>query len=414
MKIVIVAVGSRGDIAPFTGLAMRLRSAGHDVAIATQRIFADTVRATGCEFRVIPGNIQELLAANAEWAEAGGGLRGIKVNLQLSRQLMDDVAAGIVPACEGADVLLLQRAAQVHGYLVGRAMSIPTIGLELFPGAPTEEFAPAAYGARSLGKWGNRSLIRLLARIPNNLDGPLKDFCRTLGLPARGVGAVRIEMTDDRHWPLLHGFSPEIVPRPADWRPGIEVVGYWWPAESSWTPPAELVSFLAAGPAPVFVGFGSMAGGHGGSIGEVVAAAVRSAGVRAVVQAGWAGLDVAGDDILRIGSAPHDWLFPRMAAVVHHCGAGTTGAGVRAAVPAVGVPVIADQPFWAARLGRLGVSPGAIRLRDLTAEPLAALIRQAVEDPSYAVTAKALAARVTAEDGAAAVIAAVDRVTAAA
>jgi UDP:flavonoid glycosyltransferase YjiC (YdhE family) len=416
MKIVIVAVGSRGDIAPFTGVAVRLKAAGYDVAIACQQLFADTVREIGCEFRLVPGDIQAFMRSQQgqDWAEAGGGIRGAIANFKVGGQLMDDVAAGVVAAAEGADLLVLQRAAQVHGYLVGKAFGIPTIGLELFPGVPTEDFAPPAFGARSLGKWGNRSLIRRLARIPSNLDGSLKDFSRGLGLAPRGVGAVRIEMVDSPEWPLLHGFSEAVVRRPADWRPGIDVVGYWWPERPvGWQPPAELVDFLAAGPAPVFVGFGSMAGGVGSRLSGIVTDAIRAVGVRAVVQAGWAELAGSGDDILSIDSVPHDWLFPQMAAVVHHCGAGTTGAGVRAGVPAVGVPVIADQPFWADRLVRLGVSPGSVPFRKLAAEPLAGLIRQAVSSNGYARRAAEVAGAVAGEDGAGAVVRAVERVLAA-
>jgi UDP:flavonoid glycosyltransferase YjiC (YdhE family) len=126
--------------------------------------------------------------------------------------------------------------------------------------------------------------------------------------------------------------------------------------------------------------------------------------VRAVVQAGWAGLAAAGDDVLAIDTVPHDWLFPRTAAVVHHAGAGTTGAGLRAGVPAVPVPVLADQPFWADRLARLGVSPGAVRLKRLSVERLAQLIRQAVSEPSYRQRATAVAEQVRGEDGASRVV----------
>jgi UDP:flavonoid glycosyltransferase YjiC (YdhE family) len=142
----------------------------------------------------------------------------------------------------------------------------------------------------------------------------------------------------------------------------------------------------------------------------VVTAAVRRAGVRAVVQAGWAGLsggdvDGHGDDVLSVGDVPHDWLFPRTAAVVHHAGAGTTGAGLRAGVPAVAVPVLTDQPFWASRLHRLGVAPPPLPLPDLTAESLAAAITTCVCEPALRRRAAGLARRVAAEDGAGRVLA---------
>jgi UDP:flavonoid glycosyltransferase YjiC (YdhE family) len=129
------------------------------------------------------------------------------------------------------------------------------------------------------------------------------------------------------------------MPLPADWPPAVEVSGYWWPARpEGWQPPRDLVDFLAAGPPPVFIGFGSMAPDQGERLSRVIEDAVTRAGVRAVVQAGWAGLTGAGDRILAVGDLSHDWVFPQVAAVVHHAGAGTTGAALRAGVPAVPVP----------------------------------------------------------------------------
>jgi UDP:flavonoid glycosyltransferase YjiC (YdhE family) len=194
----------------------------------------------------------------------------------------------------------------------------------------------------------------------------------------------------------------------------VRVTGYWWPARpTEWEPPADLLDFLDAGPAPVFVGFGSMTGSPATSatdrLTEVVAAAVARAGVRAVVQQGWAGLAPLGDDILLVGEMPHDWLFPRVAAVVHHAGAGTTGAGLRAGVPAVAVPVLLDQPFWAARLHGLGVAPPPLPQHDLTADALADAIRSCLDEPGYRRRAAELGSRVRAEDGTAAVLRVVDQ-----
>jgi UDP:flavonoid glycosyltransferase YjiC (YdhE family) len=147
-----------------------------------------------------------------------------------------------------------------------------------------------------------------------------------------------------------------------------------------------------------------MAPSEGEWLTEVVAAAVKPARVQAVVQAGWAGLAPFDDDILLVGDVPHDWLFPRMAAEAHHAGAGTTAAGLRAEVPAVAVPVLLDQPFWAARLHQLGVAPTPLPQRDLTADALADAIRSCLDDPGYRSRAVNLAGRIRAEDGAAAVL----------
>ncbi|WP_211370546.1 glycosyltransferase [Nonomuraea turkmeniaca] len=199
-----------------------------------------------------------------------------------------------------------------------------------------------------------------------------------------------------------------MLPRPADWRPGLEITGYWWPLRPpGWQPDPVLRDFLASGPTPVFVGFGSLAGTRAEQYTELALHALRRAGLRGVLQTGLRGH--LSDDVLAVGDVPHDWLFPRMAAVAHHCGAGTTGSGVRAGVPAVAVPVMHDQPFWASRLTALGVATAAIPSRRLTPARLAAALTTAVTDPAYRQRAQALSVRVSAEDGAAPVVEAVNQ-----
>ena len=238
------------------------------------------------------------------------------------------------------------------------------------------------------------------------LAGGVKQLRADLGLPPLGMRAMQKRMAGDA-WPIHCGISPAVVPRPDDWRPGVEVVGYWWPDHpGDWAPEPELADFLAAGPPPVFVGFGSL-GAEGERLSELVPAALRRAGVRGVIQAGWGGLAATGDDMLSIGEAPHDRLFPHMAAVVHAAGAGVVAAGLRAGVPAVSVPVGLDQPWWGQRLVKLGAAPDSIVAKKLTVDRLADAVRAAVSDPSYAKAAAAIGERVRAEDGAGATLAAV-------
>jgi UDP:flavonoid glycosyltransferase YjiC (YdhE family) len=174
------------------------------------------------------------------------------------------------------------------------------------------------------------------------------------------------------------------------------------------------VDFLDAGPPPVYLGFGSVMTGPKAAarLSELALAALRAAGVRGVIQAGWANLDARADDVLTIGEVPHEWLFPKMAAVVHACGAGTTAAGLRAGVPAVAVPVAGDQPFWARRLHDLGVSSATVPYGRLNADRLAAAVRAAVNEPIYRQSAQDVAGRLASEDGAGAVVKAVDQILA--
>jgi sterol 3beta-glucosyltransferase len=409
MKIVIVTIGSTGDTLPFVALGWRLQAAGHEVAVAAQAAFEQPIRAAGLEFRKMPGDIRQDLTSELgqRLYRAGSWLQAIGPTARLAEKILREVGDGMVAAAHGADLLIVHRIALMHGYLVANAMGIPCLVFELFPSglAPTEEFLPAGFGATSLGTWANRAVygvLRASAGKSKMYAGVLDDFCRKSGVPRLDPSALYDRMEREQ-WPIYHAFSPRVVPRPSDWRAGLEVIGYFWPRHSAdWQPPAELVDFLHAGPPPVFVGLGSLVPEDAERVAQTLTAATRKAKVRAVIQAGWAKLATSerSEDVLSIGSVPHSWLFPKVSAVVHAAGAGVTAAGLRAGIPAIPVPAMNDQPFWADRLVKLGVSPGSIRLQRLSADGLAHLIRQATAQPSYRVAARAIARRMRAEDAA--------------
>ncbi|MFE7526654.1 glycosyltransferase [Kitasatospora sp. NPDC057542] len=396
MRILIITAGSRGDVAPFTGLGRRLLDAGHQVAVAAHPAFAALVGGCGLDHRPVPGDPQGLIrdvsrAASREEAQA------------MMRAYADGLADGVAEAVAGGtDVLLTAFGPAPLSRMAGEALGIPVIGTYLAPSFATRQFPlPNARNSDDLGPEGNLAAGRdVLGRAEGVFAGAVTRLRARLGLPAAAPSAAG----DIR--PVFHGFSPLVVPRPEDWPSRVEVAGYWWPARPDrWQPSPELVDFLQAGPPPVFIGFGSMAVGQGERLSELVAAAVKGTGVRAVVQAGWGELSGCGDDLLAIGDVPHDWLFPRAAAVVHHAGAGTTAAGLRAGVPALPVPVMADQPFWASRLHQLGVAPRPLPFQDLTAEALRDAITACLSEPVHRHRAAELARGIAAEDGAASLLA---------
>jgi sterol 3beta-glucosyltransferase len=397
----IATAGSTGDVAPFTGLGARLRDAGHHVTLATHEHFRDQVR---LPFHPLPGDLREVIPH----ARFGTGPRALARLAHLARPLVAALGTGIVDAVQAVrpEVLLLSTVLAPLGYQVAEAARLPWAGVFLQPVHPTAAFGPVLTGGHSFGAHLNVAAGRLTGLAARTVyAGPVRELRRSLALPPTALGTL--EAAQQLRHPTFHGFSPTVVPRPADWPPALRVTGYWWPQRPpDWQPPADLVAFLAAGPPPVFIGFGSMAPGHGARLTTLILDALRRTGLRAVIQSGWSGLAAGVEDgrTLSIGAAPHDWLFPRMAAVVHHAGAGTTAAGLRAGVPAVAVPALADQPFWARRLHRLGVSPPPIPLGALTPSRLAAALRAVTTDPHYAARAAALSARLSAEDGAAPIL----------
>ncbi|HMP41952.1 MAG TPA: glycosyltransferase, partial [Roseiflexaceae bacterium] len=203
-----------------------------------------------------------------------------------------------------------------------------------------------------------------------------------------------------RRVPFICGFSEHVVPRPPDWGDQIHLTGWWYPEDPVWEPPPALRQFLAAGPPPVFIGFGSMPVADPARITALVVEAVQHSGVRAILHAGWAGLGGAlPPQIFPIEYAPYGWLFPQMAAVVHHGGSGTTGFALRSGVPSLVVPFAFDQPFWGERTARLGAGPPPLPYHALTAQRLAAAMRVAVDTAELKAGAAALGQKLRSERG---------------
>ncbi|MFF4014815.1 glycosyltransferase [Streptomyces sp. NPDC001843] len=400
MRILIPTAGSRGDVAPYTGLGAALRRAGHDVTVAASDAFAPLVRDAGLDSRALPAdprtrgtvtNGRELVrSASAFVAELGQGFA--------------EAVAG------GTDLLLLSATTAPLGWHVTEATGVPSLGVYLQPTAPTGDFPPVVTGSRSLGRTGNRLAGRFALRMADRIfERAVVDLRRRLELPPLSAAAMR-RRQERADWPVLHGFSTVLVPRPADWRARLEVVGNWWPHhDTAGRLPARLEDFLRSGPRPVLIGFGSMAAGEGERLSEICVRVLRRAGLRGILQSGGAGLAADTDDVLTVGEVPHALLFPRVAAVVHHAGAGTSAAVLRAGVPGVAVPVTADQPFWAGRLAAIGAAPGPVPFRSLTAERLADALGRVVGQRAHAEAAAAAARRMAAEDGPGRVVAAVQR-----
>ncbi|WCE01416.1 glycosyltransferase [Streptomyces sp. HUAS 31] len=395
MRILIAAAGSRGDVAPYTGLGAGLREAGHDVALATTDTFAPLVREAGLEFRSLPTRPQ-----------GHGSVQGRRELMRAAAEFVTDLGQGFADAVDGhTDLLLLSTTTAPLGLHVAEAMGVPALRTYLQPSAPTGDFPPTVMGTRSFGRLGNRVAGRFALRMADRVyTDAVTALRRRLDLPPLTPTAIR-RRQERAGRPVLHGFSTALVPRPSDWREGLDVVGNWWPyLAPDRRLPADVEEFLAAGARPVFVGFGSMAAGHGERLSEIAVEALHSAGLRGIVQAGSAGLAVDADDVLTIGDLPHALLFPRVAAVVHHAGAGTTAAALRAGAPSVPVPVTADQPFWAARLASIGAGTGPIPFASLTAGRLTDALGRVVRQQAYARAASVAARHIATEDGVGAVL----------
>jgi len=415
MRVTVLTVGSRGDVQPYLALAVGLRASGHEVRLATHARFRGAIEDRGLAFRPLEGDPRELIRGRAgtEWLESGEStIRFVRRFLRLFRPLLRPYLAGVQAACTESDAIVFAPLA-FAAWHVAEALGVPSWMAAVQPATRTRAFPALPVAARpSPGGAYNLATHVLYEQLAWQALRPTLNTWRreALGLrplPLRGP----FRAVQRRRTPVLYGFSPLVVPKPADWPAWYRLTGYWFvDRPSGWTPPRRVVEFIESGPPPVYVGFGSMVPRDPAATMQVVLGALRRAGVRGILATGWIGETglTLPRHVLAIGDIPHDWLFPRMAAVVHHGGAGTTAAALRAGRPAVVVPFFADQPFWAERVAALGVGPSPIPHSRLTLDRLAAAIRTAVRDGGIAQRAAALGDRIRAEAGVADAVTAIN------
>lgn len=407
MRIAIIAPGSQGDVQPYIALGKGLKQAGHFVRLASHDNFEANVTAQELEFRPMGFNVQEIAQSEEmrERVEKGNFISLMRLMSKLSSQGAVTMAGGGLEAAQGMDLVLGGLGGMFTGIAVAEKLGLPFLQAHVIPFTPTRHFPSVLVPnlPDGPGSWLNRPSHHLTRQFMWHSLRAADNLARreVLGLPAAPfTGPYASEAT--RGLPVLYGFSPAVVPPAPDWGPDVHVTGYWLlAAAQSWTPPQPLLDFLDAGPPPVYIGFGSMSNRDPEQTANLILEALQRTRQRAVLFSGWGGLqkEEIPDSIFLSGAVPHTWLFPRMAAVVHHGGAGTTAAGLSAGVPSLIVPFFGDQPYWGRRVRDLGVGPAPLPRKKLNAENLALAIRQAVSDAGMRQRAAELGAKLRAEDG---------------
>ena len=412
----LVTAGSRGDIQPYIALGLGLQARGHTARLATHTLYADWIRGYGLEFAPVEGDPLAAFqqAHGRDWVETGrdGGdfLRGFH---RFIDPLLHQATADTLDACAGSDMVLFSGVAFYVTYSAAEKLGLPFVQAYLQPINPTREFPSVIYPTRRQGgalyNYATHAIggYRIWLRLRPVLNTIRREMLGLRPMPLLGPFPDMFL----RQLPVVHGYSPTLLPKPRDWSEALFVPGFWFLDEDGYDPPPQLTGFLAAGPPPVYIGFGSMTGNDPERLTGLTLDAVARSGQRAVLLSGWAGL-AAGDlppDVLKLDSVPHGWLFPRMAAIVHHGGVGTTHEALRAGRPQVVAPFFGDQPFWADRVYGLGVSPPPLHQEELTAERLAAAIRAAVTEETMQARAADLGCRVQAERGVAGAVEVIER-----
>lgn len=409
MNALILTFGSRGDVQPYVALGAALKERGHTVRVATGQGFTDLIEAHGLQSASFSVDVRELI--NTPTMQKA--IRSWSGKFRAWREFQDTFRQQLIESWTIAqeaqpDVIIYHPKGTAAPHL-GEKLGIPTLPAFVIPGmVPTTAFPSPLLPFHDLGRAGNwltHELLLMLAR--KSYAKPIQQWrIETLGLEGEhGLDVFTGYDPRGRPVPRLHGYSAVLAPPPSDWPWRQDpITGYWFLNQvGNWTPPQDLEHFLAFGPPPVYVGFGSMPTTDAAGLTRLILEALAMTGRRGVLSLGWGGLEktTVPENVHLLEEAPHDWLFPRCAAVVHHGGSGTTHEGLRWGCPSIVCPVLLDQPFWGRRVHGLGAGPEPIALEKLTAPTLAEQIKQALKPPTRE-RARTAGQQLQAEPGAAA------------
>jgi sterol 3beta-glucosyltransferase len=403
MRVLIYCFGTHGDIQPYIALGRRLIEAGHDAAICTAAGYRTAIESRGVSYAFMNNDMLQIMQ------QAMPGMRGARDSYKIIRAMSEAQRAALLDQWTAAQdyqpSIIVYHPKSLGGYHIAEKLGVPgvlSLALPFF--TPTREFPIPFLKNLPFGGRVNRLSYEFQRFTALVYGAMINDFRRNqLHLPPIRRTSTLLSDSEGRPLTILYAFSRHVRPIPADYPPNVHVTGYWFlDRPDDWQPPAALERFLANGPPPIYIGFGSMGFGKcADRRNKAIIEAIQLAGVRAVFATGWsqsAELDLP-QSVLMIEKAPHDWLFPQMRAVVHHGGAGTTGAGLRAGRPTLVCPFLGDQPFWGQQVRLLEAGPDPLPERQITAERLADRLTRLVSNQRYRDRAEAVGRLIRTENG---------------
>ncbi|TPX66754.1 undecaprenyldiphospho-muramoylpentapeptide beta-N-acetylglucosaminyltransferase [Spizellomyces sp. 'palustris'] len=411
LHITLLTIGTRGDVQPYIALGLRLQTDGHTVRIATHSEYKDWIEGFGIEFREVKGNPAELMRLCVENGMFTVGF--LREAVSKFRGWVDELLLSAYEACKDTN-LLIESPTAMAGLHIAEHLQIPYFAAFPMPWTRTRyyphPFAVPDRKRKGLGGLGGSynwmTHVMIEGLLWRGVSGQVNRFRRkTLRRPPIQLGTL-----NDHKIPFLYSFSPTVVPPPPDWQDWIHTTGYWFLDDSDpdWTPPEDLQQFLeeSKGKPVVYIGFGSIVVSDPDEMTRTIISAVLKSNVRAILSKGWSGRLATSTPSEPIAyppqiypltkPAPHSFLFPLCTAAIHHGGAGTTAATLRAGIPMSIHPFFGDQFFWADRISDLGVG---VTLRKLSVNKLSAALETLVTDTKMQQRARVVGERLKREDG---------------
>lgn len=402
MRISMVAIGSTGDVRPYVLLGKELKKRGHEVTIVCFDMTEKMVTEAGLNFAPLAGSVKDIFMAVMT-----PGTNGFTFLPKFKNALLDDLPQflhTLEEGCKDAEAIICTFFGSVV-YSIAEKHNIPCIQTHYFLMDYNDMFPITTAPGLKMGKAWNKVSYKMGYALINTLEWHyLSDWRSEEGMKSKKISMSPDYYINGHKIPVLYAISPLLVPRAPEWDEHIHMTGFWTdPEPCEYEPEPSLVRFLEEGEKPVYIGFGSMVSSDMGQTLDIVLKAVAASGVRAIIGRGWGGgaLDAAlsNPNVYVADYIPHDWLFSRVSAVVHHGGAGTTAAGVLACKPTLVVPFGGDQPFWGQRIYDLGIGPKPIKRENLTVEKLADALIKLTHTPRFNVAVSEIGERMKYENG---------------
>ncbi|CAN6452596.1 unnamed protein product [Victoria cruziana] len=405
LKIAMLVVGTRGDVQPFIAIARRLQDFGHKVRLATHADFKAFVKAAGIDFYPLGGDARVLagyMARNKGFLPSG------PADISLQRKQIRAIIDSLFPACTEpdpdsgapfrAEAIIANPPAYGHVH-VAEAIGVPIHIIFTMPWTPTQEFPhPLARVHQSAAYRLSYLVVDLL--IWWFIRDIVNDFRKRMKLSP--IAYFSTYHGSISHLPTSYIWSPHLVPKPNDWGSQVDVSGFCFMNHNlDYRPQEVFLEWIQSGAKPIYIGFGSMPLEDAEKTTNIILQALKDTGQRGIIDKGWGGLGKfpkISDNVFILEDCPHDWLFPQCSAVVHHGGAGTTAAGLKAGCPTTVVPFFGDQFFWGDRVHEKGVGPAPIPISELSVERLSNAIKFML-NPEVKIRAVELAKAIGSEDG---------------
>ncbi|MFN8579124.1 MAG: glycosyltransferase [Candidatus Sericytochromatia bacterium] len=405
MNISIITLGSRGDVQPYLALGLGLKEQGFNVKLLANENFKEFISDFNIDFHPIRGNVHELVNSEAgkDLLESGYSIKFIKKFTNIMSEYFDNFFDDMLEGTKGTDFIIFSPlcfvAQQVAEYLGVKSMTANlqpfnrTNELPSFMFPETFSFIP---------KYNLMTHLVFEQAVWQSVRHTVnKNIVKKLNRPKIGFWGRRNEL-EKLKFPMIYGFSKYIIKRPNDWNKNHKITGYWFlDTQKNFKPEKELLKFLDTDKKIIYAGFGSMVNRNPEETSNMIIKSIKGLNVKLIIMTGWGGLSISDnyEDIHVVNQIPHDWIFPKINAVIHHCGAGTTSATLRAGIPSISVPFFGDQPFWSNQIYKLGLSTKPINRKDLNSSNLREAIIESIANDNLINRAKIISKKINSENG---------------